>query len=69
MASVAGQPVWVEAMKAAMAVVQRLKPLVSSDPLTASGPVLMSQTVQQYYGISAEQFCDTLHVKDGLVLP
>jgi hypothetical protein len=55
-------------MRAAMAVVERFKPVINGDPLTASGPVLMSQTVQGYYGISTEQFCDTLHVKDGLVL-
>ncbi|WIA38840.1 hypothetical protein OEZ86_002117 [Tetradesmus obliquus] len=68
MASVAGHPVWIAAMQAAAAVVQRLTPLVSNDPLTASGPVLLSQTVQRYYGITTKEFCEKLHVKGGLVL-
>ncbi|WIA18543.1 hypothetical protein OEZ85_009989 [Tetradesmus obliquus] len=68
MASVAGHPVWIAAMRAAAAVVQRLTPLVSNDPLTASGPVLLSQTVQRYYGITTQEFCENLHVKGGLVL-
>lgn len=67
MASTAGHPVWIEAMKAAMAVVERLKPAVSGDPLTATGPVLMSKTVQQYFGLNTTQFCNKVHVKDGLV--